>query len=64
MSAAARELGISPQRLWQLVQDGKLGRQVAGHYWLFTQEEVEAFKPRIQGKAGRPKGSRNVPKPA
>jgi len=55
LSEAARELGISRQRLAVIASQGRLGRQVAGHYWIFTRAEVEAFRPQIQGKAGRPK---------
>ena len=55
LSEAARELGISRQRLAVIASEGRLGRQVAGHYWIFTRTEVEAFRPNIQGKAGRPK---------
>lgn len=48
-------LGITRQRLAVIAQQGRIGHQVAGRYWIFTPEEVEAFKPQIQGKAGRPK---------
>lgn len=54
LADAARELGISRQRLQVIAKEKRLGRQVAGRYWIFTREEVEAFKPNIQGKAGRP----------
>ena len=60
LSEAARELGISRQRLAVIASEGRLGRQVAGHYWIFTRAEVEAFRPNIQGKAGRPKSEIEV----
>jgi len=60
LSEAARELGISRQRLAVIASEGRLGRQVAGHYWIFTRTEVEAFRPNIQGKAGRPKSEIEV----
>jgi hypothetical protein len=55
MPQAARELGITRQRLGVIAKAGRLGRQIAGHYWLFTRAEVEAFKPNIRGKSGRPR---------
>ena len=60
LSEAARELGISRQRLAVIASEGRLGRQVAGHYWIFTRTDVEAFRPNIQGKAGRPKSEIEV----
>jgi len=60
LSEAARELGISRQRLAVIASEGRLGRPVAGHYWIFTRTEVEAFRPNIQGKAGRPKSEIEV----
>ncbi len=56
MSDAARELGISRQRLAVLAKEGRLGKQVAGHYWIFTREELAAYKPLVKAnKGGRPK---------
>lgn len=54
LSEAAHILGISRQRLAVIAQSGRIGRQVAGHYWIFTPGEVEAYKPNIHGRAGRP----------
>lgn len=50
---AARELGITRQRITELAQAGRLGRQVAGRYWFFTREEIETYKN--ERKVGRPK---------
>lgn len=50
---AARELGVTRQRVTELAQAGRLGRQVAGRYWFFTREEIEAYKN--DRKVGRPK---------
>ena len=58
---ASREFGVSRQRVLQIAQEGRLGRQVAGRYWIFTRAEIDAFKPRIQGKPGHP---RKVKQPA
>ncbi len=56
LAEAARELGLSRQRLAVLAKEGRLGRQVAGRYWIFTQGEIEAFKPQVKSsKGGRPK---------
>jgi excisionase family DNA binding protein len=56
LAEAARELGLSRQRLAVLAKEGRLGHQVAGRYWIFTQSEVEAFKPQVKSsKGGRPK---------
>jgi hypothetical protein len=50
---AARELGVTRQRVTELAQAGRIGRQVAGRYWFFTREEIEAYKN--DRKVGRPK---------
>ena len=50
----AREYGISRDRVFQLAVMGRIGHQIAGHYWVFTREEIEAYRPRIMGKPGRP----------
>ena len=53
---AAQELGISRQRLAVLAKEGRLGRQVAGRYWVFTPAEVAAYKPHVKAsRGGRPK---------
>ncbi len=53
--AAARYLGISSARLSQLTAAGRLGKQIAGEYWVFTQAELDAYKA---NRAERPKGGR------
>jgi excisionase family DNA binding protein len=52
---AARIAGVSRQRINELASLGRLGRQVAGRYWVFTREEVEAYKHAPKNKGGRPK---------
>jgi len=49
---AARELGVSRQRMTELANLGRLGRRVAGRYWVFTHKEIEDYKR--QRKVGRP----------
>ncbi len=53
--AAARYLGISSARLSQLTAAGRLGKQIAGEYWVFTQAELDAYKT---DRAQRPRGGR------
>ena len=52
---AARIMGISRQRINELASSGRLGRQVAGRYWVFTRDEVEAYMTLPKSKGGRPK---------
>jgi excisionase family DNA binding protein len=51
---AAAILGVNRQRVNQLARSGRIGRQVAGRYWLFKRSELEAFKS-LDRKGGRPK---------
>lgn len=50
----ARITGLSRQRINQLASEGKLGRQIAGRYWVFTREEAEQYKAAPKSKGGRP----------
>lgn len=57
----ARETGLSRQRVNQLASEGRLGRQIAGRYWVFTREEVDHLKPIAKtSKGGRPKEDANL----
>ena len=47
---AARILGLSPPRINQLADEGRIGKMVAGRY-LFTEAELLAFQ-----KLRRPRG--------
>jgi hypothetical protein len=52
---AARALGISRTRVLELAQAGRMGKRF-GPYYLFTPEEIEAYRvARTQNKGGRPK---------
>lgn len=52
----ARATGLSRQRVFQLANEGRYGRQIAGRYWVFTKEEVTALKAVAKtSKGGRPK---------
>jgi excisionase family DNA binding protein len=52
---AARELELSPRRVRQFCQEGRLGRRL-GWQWVITRDELEEFK-RQWRPCGRPKGS-------
>ncbi len=60
---AAAILGINRQRINQLARSGRIWRQIAGRYWVFSRSELEAFKnsPR---KGGRPKEAAGTLPPA
>jgi hypothetical protein len=56
LAEAARELGLSRQRLALIAKEGRLGQQVAGRYWVFTPQEIEQYRPLVKAsKGGRPK---------
>ena len=52
---AAAYLGVHRQRIYQLADEGKIGRKVAG-YWVFTRAELDAYEAAPKGPRGRPKG--------
>jgi excisionase family DNA binding protein len=51
---AAERLGLSPSRVYEYVEDGRLSSVRAAHVILIPIEEVQNFKPNI---AGRPRKS-------
>ena len=51
---AARYAGLSRQRLYQIASSGEVGRKLSGH-WVFTREELDAYKAAPKSKGGRPK---------
>ena len=51
---AAEYLGVHRQRIYQLADEGKLGRRIAG-YWVFTRAELDAYRAAPKSKGGRPK---------
>ena len=51
---AAAMLGLSPGRIYEYVEDGRLSSVRAAHVILIPIEDVENFKPNI---AGRPRKS-------
>ncbi len=40
---AARYLGVSRQRIYELLQEGRMGRQIGG-VWFFSQQELDAYR--------------------
>jgi excisionase family DNA binding protein len=50
----AARLGISKQRVWQLIQSGKLPAQKVGRDWIIEEKVLE--RPEIRDrKPGRPR---------
>src|SRR2546430_14233271 len=47
---AAKILGLSPSRVYEYVEDGRLSSVRAAHVILIPLEEVENFKPSISGR--------------
>jgi excisionase family DNA binding protein len=50
---AAKILGLSPSRVYEYVEDGRLSSVRAAHVILIPLEEVENFKPSISGRPRR-----------
>jgi hypothetical protein len=59
-SQAAGILGITPARVVQHAQKGRIGELVGGRY-LFSAAELEEFKHREKSKGGRPRKDRGQP---
>jgi hypothetical protein len=61
---AARYLGISRTRISELSQAGRIGRQIAGRYWIYTEAELDAYnEERKHNKGGRGKNTAAIPSP-
>jgi excisionase family DNA binding protein len=54
MTEAAVYLGVTKQRVHTLAVQGRIGRQVAGH-WLFTKAELDEYRSTRKPAGGRPK---------
>ena len=48
-------LGVSKQRLYELAEIGRIGRQRMGRFWLYNRRDVERYKNEPKSKGGRPK---------
>ncbi len=55
---AAKELGVSGNRVREFCQEGRLGEKV-GRQWIITRAELEAFK-QIPRKRGAPRKNDEV----
>lgn len=56
LTEAARDLNLSRQRLALIAKEGRIGRQIAGRYWVFTRQELDEYRPLVKAsKGGRPK---------
>jgi hypothetical protein len=51
--AAAKYLGVTRARLYQLAATEHVGKRVGGH-WVFTQQELDSYRDKPKGKGGRP----------
>jgi len=63
---AAQILGVSRARVSLLAKQGRLGKQIAGRYNVFTHAELDAYKTQApQNKGGKGKKSpAGTPSPA
>ncbi len=60
---AARFLGLSRARINLLAKQGRLGKQIAGRFYVFTRAELELYKAQPKDKGGRPPKSARRPLP-
>ena len=52
---AARYLGLTRSAVNKLAHEGKLGRQIAGRFYVFTRVELDAYRKKPKHKGGRPR---------
>lgn len=58
---AAEYLSVKKQRIYELTEDGRIGRKIAG-YWVFTKEELDRYKAqRGDRRGGRPPKENECP---
>lgn len=61
---AASYLGVSRTRISELSNAGRIGRRVAGKYWVYTKAELDAYREQAPAnKGGRGKSSAAIPSP-
>jgi hypothetical protein len=61
---AANYLGVSRTRISELSLAGRLGRRVAGKYWVYTKAELDVYREQApSNKGGRGKNSAAIPSP-
>jgi excisionase family DNA binding protein len=55
---AARRLGLSKQRVHQLVHQLGIGQPVAGRGRLLSEADLQVLRARTPGRPGRPRATR------
>jgi hypothetical protein len=61
---AAKYLGVSRTRISELSNARRIGRRVAGKYWVYTKAELDAYREQaLTNKGGRPKSYALIPTP-
>lgn len=63
LTTVAKETGYSRERLRQFAAKGELPAQLLGKTWVVKRSDVSRFLSEHHPKTGRPRGSRNRPKP-
>lgn len=63
LTTVAAETGYTPERLRQLARAGDLPAKLYGKTWLVERSAVKRFIAEHKPTTGRPRGSRNRPKP-
>ena len=64
---AATYLGVTPQRVYELAQTGKVTRRRKGSFWLYPKADLDRWRNAPKSKGGRPKagaGTRALASPA
>ena len=52
---AALYLGVTPQRVYELAQTGKVTRRRKGSFWLYPKADLDRWRTAPKSKGGRPK---------
>jgi excisionase family DNA binding protein len=55
LAQAAAEVGVSPERLRQLIKEDRLKAEKLGTYWVVRRSEVRRFKKQPRLRTGRPR---------
>ena len=55
---AAKRIGVTPGRIWQLIKSGEVKAERVGYFWLVPENEVDKFRDR-PSKVGRPRSGKS-----